>query len=124
MPIRDGGVADPLREIVGRWVDVHVGGGGEDAFLDDVAERCGAADLVREGLAEDHASEVDFAAGALVVLRVDEGFVLRSGALVGEFGGGDVHASLEGRNAGSVLLHRTKRLSRWYWTWRNAFGRC
>lgn len=95
MPIRDGGVADPLREIVGLRVHIHLGRGREDAFLDDAAERGRAADLVREGLAEHHAPEVDLAAGALVVFRVDERFVLRPRPFSGAGGGRDVHASLE-----------------------------
>ena len=95
MPIRDGGVADPLREIVGVRVDVDFRCGREDALLDDAAEGRGAADLVREGLAEHHAPEVDLAARALVVLRVDERFVLRPSWLSGAGGGRDVHAPLE-----------------------------
>lgn len=94
MPIRDGGVADPLREIGAGRVDVDRGRGREDAFLDDAAEGRGAADLVRKGLAEHHAPEVDLAAGALVVFRVDDRFVLRPRPFAAPVRGRDVHAPL------------------------------
>jgi len=76
VPIRNRGVADPVREI-DIIVCLFVGLGGRiDARDDDFGEGGGPADLVGEFLARDHGFEIDGAAGALVVFRVDDGVVV------------------------------------------------
>jgi len=100
VPIRNGGVGDPLREILRFGADFL---GRVDAAHEDVLEGLRLADPVRQGLRMLHDFEVDLPTDTFVVFRVDGGVVIRCGALGAglPIGGGNV----DGADGERVLQH-------------------